>query len=313
MATGSSTTIPFMPTFLVPAAAPTILTGPSAAAGPVTSFDLADNQKRWVVVGITLNRLLLPVLRDFASREITKHYVSLKTSSGIDTQVYPTYMKKDGHFDLNYGSINKNWARFKRKERLYDYKVTTAVDLAKLYLEPHMAKFTGFDNTCDMSAVLGMLANASVFHTRIQTNAKDVRSQVRNDSWKRWFVHWGCQKADQDKELDDLHDWETKGLTLCMGYPVDKDLMNLVSVEVTKLTQDVEAITKSSADEAKKISEALQDTTEEINKFDKRITDIESRMEAERKEQLEKNQALSGEIGNIFEQLSQSRETPRYQ
>ena len=53
-------------------------------------------------------------------------------------------MKKDGPvFDLNYGSINNNWVRFRRKERLYDYRVTTAVDLAKLYLEPHMAKFTG--------------------------------------------------------------------------------------------------------------------------------------------------------------------------
>ncbi|KAJ7378758.1 hypothetical protein OS493_021344 [Desmophyllum pertusum] len=119
MATGSSTTIPFMPTFLGPAAAPTILTGSSAAAGPVTSFDLANNQKRWVVIGITLNRLLLPVLRDFAGREITKHYASLKTSSGIDTQVYPTYMKKDGPFDLNYGSINNNWVRFQEKGTPY--------------------------------------------------------------------------------------------------------------------------------------------------------------------------------------------------
>ncbi|KAJ7378773.1 hypothetical protein OS493_021359 [Desmophyllum pertusum] len=97
-----------------------------------------------------------------------------------------------------------------------------------------MAKFTGFDNTCDLSAVLGMLANASVFHTLIQTNAKDVRSQVRTSgaiatsttgpslnltiafsSWKRWFVHWGCQKpiriknlmtfVTEDQRLDAVH------------------------------------------------------------------------------------------------------------
>ena len=36
--------------------------------------------------------------------------------------------------------------------------------------------FAGFDNTCDLSAVLGILANSSVFHARVQTNAKDVRS-----------------------------------------------------------------------------------------------------------------------------------------
>ena len=95
------------------------------------------------MIGITINRVLLPVLRDFAGKELSKHYASLKSSSGIDTQVYRTHMKKDGSFDLNYGSINNNWGRFKRKERSYDYKVISAEDLAKLYLEPHMAKFTG--------------------------------------------------------------------------------------------------------------------------------------------------------------------------
>ena len=109
----------------------------------VSSFDLGDKQKRWVVIGITLNRLLLPVLRDFAGKELVKHYTSLKSSSGIDTQDYSTHMKKDGSFDLNYGSINNNWGRFKKKFHQYDYKVASAEDLAKLYLEPHMAKFTG--------------------------------------------------------------------------------------------------------------------------------------------------------------------------
>lgn len=85
---------------------------------------------------------------------------------------------------------------------------------------------------------------------------------------------------------------------------MDKDVMNLVSAEVTNLIQDLEAIKKSSTDEAKKISEALQDVTDEISKFDKRISDIESRMEAERREQLEKNEALSGAIGDISNNLT---------
>ena len=84
-----------------------------------------------------------------------------------------------------------------------------------------------------------------------------------------------------------------------MGHPVDKDLINLVSAEVTNLSQDLEAIKKSSADEAKKISAAFQDVQNEISKFDKRITDIENRLETERKEQLEKNEALTSAIGDI--------------
>ena len=95
------------------------------------------------MIGICLNRLLLPVLRDFVGQEIPKHYTSLKTVRGIDAQVFGRHLTNDGPFQLNYGSINNNWGLFKRKVRSYDYKVNTAEDLAKLYLEPHMAKFTG--------------------------------------------------------------------------------------------------------------------------------------------------------------------------
>ena len=95
---------------------------------------------------------------------------------------------------------------------------------------PNFIVFSGFDNTCDLSAILGILSNASVFHARIQTTAKDVRAKVRNEWGHCNFDHWtepefqncfqlmetlirslGLPKADEDKELDDLHDWETKG------------------------------------------------------------------------------------------------------
>ena len=96
------------------------------------------------MIGICLNRLLLPVLRDFVGKEMHKHYASLKSAHRIDTQVYGGHLTRDGPFQLNYGSINNNWGNFKKKVRSYDYKVGTAEDLVKLYLEPHMAKFTGY-------------------------------------------------------------------------------------------------------------------------------------------------------------------------
>ena len=90
--------------------------------------------------------------------------------------------------------------------------------------------FSGFDNTCDLSAVLGILANASVFHGGIQTSAKDVRSTVRNEWGHCNFDHWtdlefkkcfqlmetlvrslALPKPKEDDELDKLKDWETKG------------------------------------------------------------------------------------------------------
>ena len=78
--------------------------------------------------------------------------------------------------------------------------------------------------------MLGILERASVFHTRIQTSAKDVRFKVRYEWGHCNFDHWtdvefqnsfqlmetmvrslGLAKADEDKQLDELHHWESKG------------------------------------------------------------------------------------------------------
>ena len=90
-----------------------------------------------------------------------------------------------------------------------------------------------------------------------------------------------------------------------MGCPVDKDLMKLISVEVSSLQKDVDNIRQSSTDEANKISAALQTIREEIDNFDRRITQIERNLEAERKERLEKEKALSDAMADISSDLAE--------
>jgi len=105
------------------------------------TLKLDDNVKRWLVVGIALNTVLLSPLRNYLEPFIESHYESLKSSHpNIHMQSYASHLKKDGTATLNYGSINSNEAK---KARNYDYCVTSCVDLAKLYLKPFMAKFAG--------------------------------------------------------------------------------------------------------------------------------------------------------------------------
>ena len=78
--------------------------------------------------------------------------------------------------------------------------------------------------------MLGILANATWFDTAIQGNAKDVRSKVRNEWGHCNFKHWTdvnfvmcfqvmetmirslrLAKAEEEKHIGDLHDWQTKG------------------------------------------------------------------------------------------------------
>ena len=90
-----------------------------------------------------------------------------------------------------------------------------------------------------------------------------------------------------------------------MGCPVDKDLMKLISVEVSNLEKDVDSIRRSSTEEANKISAALQTIRDEIDNFDERITQIERNLEAERKERLEKEEALSDAMADISSDLAE--------
>ena len=94
-------------------------------------------------------------------------------------------------------------------------------------------------------------------------------------------------------------------MELCFGCPVDKDLMKLISVEVSNLEKDVDSIRQSSTEETNKISAALQNIRNEIDNFDERITQIERNLEAERKERLEKEEALSDAMADISSDLAE--------
>ena len=88
----------------------------------------------------------------------------------------------------------------------------------------------GFDSTCDLSAVLGILSSASVFTADVQNFSSQVRGQVRNewghcnfeswdetkfaDSFKLMHSFLKAVKLSPDEEktvADQLTDWENKG------------------------------------------------------------------------------------------------------
>ena len=99
-------------------------------------------------------------MRQYVSNLVTGIYSTLKQSDGIDKQKYPTHLEiyKPTKYYLNYESINGN-ALLKNDRAHYNYQVLNAVDLSKLFLSQHMAKYTGFDESCDSSALLGIIKN----------------------------------------------------------------------------------------------------------------------------------------------------------
>ena len=127
--------------------------------------------------GIALNYVLVPSIRPILEQEILKEYNALKLNHGIDVQTthsfpVPKYPKRDV---MKYENINGNDTKLKPphyKKFHYSkfvYKVTSHVDLVKLFLPSHMAKLKAFDKSCDASAVLNLLGKIPVFLVHFKT------------------------------------------------------------------------------------------------------------------------------------------------
>ena len=198
---------------------------------------MTGNQKRWLVAGIALNKILIPQIRPFVEQNVNTEYNNLKASHNIHVQSMPARLQKWPHAArkfLKYENINGNdvhprltGGRF--NYALFDCQVTSHVDFARLYVENHMAKFTAFDDHCDASAVLLLLGRVPAFNMAVQSAADVVRT-VRNDWAHCVFSKWDQPKflksffemeqlvrgmalptADETKLLDELKDWESKG------------------------------------------------------------------------------------------------------
>ncbi|CAB4002904.1 Hypothetical predicted protein [Paramuricea clavata] len=219
---------------------------------------VSDEERRWVIIGICLTKVLTPALRDVLANKMPIWYQSLLLPPHeIDKQTCARHAKTlpPSYSKLNYESVNTNSTI--RKASSYDYAVKDPVSLAKLFMKPFMASFTGFGQTMDTSAALSIVAEAQPFHGASGI-AKKIRSDVRNEWAHCNFSHWtdvnyqaaltdigtfinniNLTPAEKKRTLDDLDGWKQKGLELCFGQPVDSELLRFVNTEVAELRESV--------------------------------------------------------------------------
>ena len=125
---------------------------------------LSDEESRWVVIGICLTKVLTPTLRNVVAAELQKWYNLLsQPPTEIHKQVYGTHKKTlpPSKHCLQYKNINGN--NVHKSPSAYDYAVNDHLSLARLFVQPFMAKFTGFDDTMDLSALLSIMCEADPF------------------------------------------------------------------------------------------------------------------------------------------------------
>ena len=186
-------------------------------------MDLKDNEKRWLIVGLALEKVVVPNLRPFLDSGLQTVYTDFKTNHAIDRQTFGTRLKNcpTSRKVFNYKFINGNDSL--AGGRLWDYKVGSHVDLAKLYLRDRfMYKFTAVNEECDPSAVLNLLGSvpAVSFTPAIQTAANTVR-EIRN-CWAHCNItNWDITKLKTSfQEMNQL-------VTLCRLAGAAKELKEL--------------------------------------------------------------------------------------
>ena len=193
---------------------------------------ISEEERRWTVVGISLNKILTPALRNVLATELqTWHNFLCKPPVEIDKQVSSKYIKKppSSKFQLKYENINNN--NVHKSPRAYDYAVKDSLSLAKLFVQPFMAMFTGFDQTMDLSAILAVMCEADPF---VKSGAAVEAKKIRSDR-NKWahcnFSEWtkpvfnaafqdmdslvkmlNLPLADKKALCDDLDSWKNKGM-----------------------------------------------------------------------------------------------------
>ncbi|XP_022787144.1 uncharacterized protein LOC111327268 isoform X1 [Stylophora pistillata] len=224
-------------------------------------------ERRWLVVGIVMNKVAAPVLRDYIKQGMDTHYTNLDTHCSrlappctLTTLTYHQVKAHPNLRTLKFQNINKNIHLHGKS--LYNHRVNDPVDLAKLYLPEYLAQFSAFDESLDISAILRLLGFSNptpIFSPPnpfilIQSSADDVRNNVRNKWGHCNFSDWteaffkdcfvkletlvrslGLTGGKEKTVLDELSDWQTKGCQLSMGHAVDQQLLSLVQQDVKDL------------------------------------------------------------------------------
>ncbi|XP_071142400.1 serine/threonine-protein phosphatase 6 regulatory ankyrin repeat subunit B-like isoform X2 [Mytilus edulis] len=270
----------------------------SPHTGPPAEID--DNKKRWLVVGICLHSVLSPALRKYVEPVVTSFYNSLKLSHQIEKQSFIGHLKIYGAVDikyLNYKAINNNKNTFGNRTLNYDYKIQNAVDLSKLFLEINMVHYKGFDESCDASALLGIIINIDKFPANVQSAAEYVRSNIRN----RWahcnFTEWNSgmyykslqevedfinllhlNATEKSQTIGELNKWKTNGTSYLKDTTLGLELVNDIRQQIQLLVEYEKVICKSADAEFSKVHNELTEIGKTLSQFDNRISSLENKV-----------------------------------
>ena len=203
---------------------------------------VSDEEKRWIVVGIAMNKIAAPVWRDAIKqgmdtnyRNLDNHCQHLTPPCTLKTLTHGQVRADPILRNLKFQNINNNYLMHGTCMCNYNFRINSSADLAKLYLPDYLAQFSAFDESLDLTAILRLLGHKKYMPTPLfcpftQASADDVRENVRNkwghvdvtewtdalfndcfDKLKTMVRSLGLTACVEKTTLDQMDDWQTKG------------------------------------------------------------------------------------------------------
>ena len=162
------------------------------------NISLTDSEKYWTIIGLAINKAVVPQLQPFVDGVLQEVYQHLCPQLQSQSTQSSSPMKDMGGIPLQYKNINSNHSTTKQN---YNYDVVSHVDFAKLFLQPHMIQFNNIME-CDPSALLGLILKVDdskcqiKFKDTVVIHAAENLKSIRN-AWAHCkFTEWNPKTFD---------------------------------------------------------------------------------------------------------------------
>ena len=194
---------------------------------------MTAEEKRWSAIGICLNKILAPNLKNAINIEMQNWYNLLsRPPIEINNQDFQKHKitLPPSKFPLQYKNINGNDMR--NSPLAYDYAVKDPLSLAKLFVqEMDVASITGFNETMDLVIALTLMVAASPFvdsgaavHVRYLRYVKNEWAHGDFSVWNKAMFDSAMKEmqllvestnlseAVKKEVCDELQHWKNKGV-----------------------------------------------------------------------------------------------------
>ncbi|VDI72551.1 Hypothetical predicted protein [Mytilus galloprovincialis] len=171
-----------------------------------------------------------------------------------------------------------------------------------------MAHFTAFDDSCDSSALIGIIVNIDRFLPVVQFDANKIRIDIRNPWAHCKFTEWTTKKyadsfklmkqlitdlklsnTEENRILGELNRWETNGQNFLSGTKLDVEIVAEIRQQTHILSEYAQRVCKETDIKFVKVQKELTDLESKYKELDVKLKNLETELQKQDEDPIPKH------------------------